>query len=657
MGVRARLRSAKQWLLRHHGTADLRTLGLFRIVFGSLLAGDCVRHWREASWAYSNEGVLSNHFHLYLSYRPSDAYSFSLFHAFSSPAEVHVAFALSLACYLCLAIGWKTRLFAILSFLFVTSMDSRLPLVENGGYVVVNLLALWTMFMPTGARFSVDALIRSYRERAEQSAEELNARAEPAPETSASASVFVSWAAVLVTLNLATIYYFNVVNKSGHIWRKGDTVHYVLHLDRMVTGIAVFFRELMPLWLARPLSWVVLVVEAMLVALILAPSGRRITRPLAVLLMWGLHGSFGVMMRLGPFSWFMMSWGLLLITPVQWEGLERWYRRRAAPRVVVYDGASPLSFAIARLLARLDHLSLLRFEPEEGGARGALIAARDPSSGEVSTGAAALREIAQALPGGRFAWPVLSAVTLGLPARAFAAADRRREALARFFGLTLPPRRRPPIPAPTPLGERLGRARRGLREAAVVYLGICALSQAINENKSVPPQLKHDQYLPWFMRATISYPRILQGWGMFSANPIIEDGVLAVDAITADGRHVDPFTGKEPDLDLTDSRGEGLGQIRQDYGNRIRMDRHKAFRKPQGLQEFLLRYHERTGRPEDELVAFDVFWVRDKCPQPGELRPYDNQAIPILSYRRPNYRPGPGQPPLPPPLKEQSAGD
>ena len=137
----------------------------------------------------------------------------------------------------------------------------------------------------------------------------------------------------------------------------------------------------------------------------------------------------------------------------------------------------------------------------------------------------------------------------------------------------------------------------------------------------------------------------------------VQDGVLAVDAITADGRHVDPFTGKEPDLDLTDSRGEGLGQIRQDYGNRIRMDRHKAFRKPQGLQEFLLRYHERTGRPEDELVAFDVFWVRDKCPQPGELRPYDNQAIPILSYRRPNYRPGPGQPPLPPPLKEQSAGD
>ena len=26
------------------------------------------------------------------------------------------------------------------------------------------------------------------------------------------------------------------MNKSGRVWRVGETVHYVLHLDRMVTG-------------------------------------------------------------------------------------------------------------------------------------------------------------------------------------------------------------------------------------------------------------------------------------------------------------------------------------------------------------------------------------------------------------------------------------
>jgi hypothetical protein len=128
---------------------------------------------------------------------------------------------------------------------------------------------------------------------------------------------------------------------------------------------------------------------------------------------------------------------------------------------------------------------------------------------------------------------------------------------------------------------------------------------------------------------------------MFAPNPITEDGSITVDAITVDGRHVDPFTGEPPDLDLTDARGLGLGQIQQDYFNRIRLDGNKAFRSP-GLQDWLLRYHVRTGRPDDEIVAFDVFWLKDQCPPPWSLKPEKGQAIPILSYRKTLYRPRPG---------------
>ncbi|WP_437854665.1 hypothetical protein [Sorangium sp. So ce363] len=81
--------------------------------------------------------------------------------------------------------------------------------------------------------------------------------------------------------------------------------------------------------------------------------------------------------------------------------------------------------------------------------------------------------------------------------------------------------------------------------------------------------------------------------------------------------------------------------------------RNEGFRKP-GLQDYLLRYHERTGRPEDEIVACDVYWVRDQCLKLGKRAPYKNEAMPILSYRKPGYRPGPGLPALLPPLKEAS---
>ncbi|WP_437876238.1 hypothetical protein [Sorangium sp. So ce513] len=648
-----RLRRLGRWIREHYCTIDVRTLGLFRLVLGALLMGDCLRHWAEASWIYSNEGVLTNHYHLF---HPSSGYNFSLYHAFSSLGEVHVAFALSFVCFFCFFIGWHTRLFSILSFILVTSRDSRIVMIENGGYVVVNLITCWAMFMPTGRRFSVDALIRSYRERQERTAADLADRRRPAWAE----QPYVSGIVLLAILNLATIYYFNVVNKSGQIWRRGETVHYVLHLDRMVTGLAVVAREYLPYWTKQGITWGVLVLEALLVPWILSPYGRRVTRPLAMGGMWGLHGSFGVMMRLGPFSWFMIAWSFLLPTAQHWEALERWYRRRAAPRVVVYDGSSPLAFALMRLLVRLDALELLRFEEARagtddgaGGPRPELLVVRDPADGRVFEGAGALREILQALPGGRFARPVVWALALGAPGALLGLASRRRDAIARFFGLGRPPRARAPE-SPSPLSEKLARGRVVARETLIAYLGLCAVSQAINENKSVPAVLKHKQ--PTFVQATIVYPRLLQGWGMFAPNPITEDGSLAVDAITIDGRHVDPFTGEPPDLDLSDARGLGLGQIQQDYFNRIRLDRNKAFRRP-GLQDFLLRYPERTGRPEDEIVAFDVYWVRDQCPRPGESAPYKNEAIPILSYRKPGYRPRPGMPALPPLKKEESAGN
>ncbi|MRG94786.1 hypothetical protein GF068_23105 [Polyangium spumosum] len=630
-------------------TMDPRTLGFFRLVVGFLVTADCIRHWKEARWFYSNEGVLTNHYHLF---RPSSGFNFSLFHAFSSLEEVHVAFALATFCHFCFFIGWYTRLFSVLSFLFVTSLDNRFVMVENGGYVVENLLLGWAMFMPTGQRFSVDALLRSFRERKERSAAELNTRA---PFAWAD-KPHVSLIGLVTTLNIAVIYYFNVVNKSGIIWRKGDTVHYVLHLDRMITGLAVPFREHMPLWMMRPVAWSVLVVEALLVPLILAPAGRRITRPLAMLLMTGLHGSFGVMMRLGPFSWFMIAWSFLFPQPVHWELLGRWYTKKARRWVVVYDRRSPLAFFLCRLFARLDLCERLSFEesPEDEAAP-PLLRVRDPETNELQDDHEALAALARSLPAGRFLWPLARVSTLGLSAPLFGYVARRRDATARAFGLTLPPRGQGEEASgtPSPLAERASRVRAGLREALVAWFFVCAVSQTINENKSVPAFLKHPQ--PWLMQATLGYPRMYQGWGMFAPNPISDDGSITIDAWTIGGRHVDPFTGEEPDLNLSDARGLGLNQIWQDYFNRIRLDRNKVFR--HGLKEYLLRWHEETGRPEDELVAFDVYWLRDQCPLPGQTQPYKHEKIAILTYRKPGYRPPPGYRPLPPEPKVESAGN
>lgn len=641
----SRLVETLTWIRDKYCVMEPRTAAIYRWVTGFLCMADMLRHWSEARWAYSNDGVLTNHYHLF---RPSSGYNFSVFHAFSSLGEVHVIFALFVLCHFFFMIGWQTKLFSILSFVAVTSLDNRLVMVENGGYVAVNLVVAYGMFLPTGKRFSVDAWLRSWRERKERTTAELNERYRP----DWAYKPYTSLSVLLVVLNLAVVYFFNVVNKSGNLWRTGQTVHYVLHLNRMVTGLAVVMREILPYWLTRPITWGVLCLEALLVAWILSPSAKRITRTLAMLGILALHTSFGVMMRLGPFAWFMIGWSMCLLAPPQWEAAERWYRRTSAPRVVVFDRGSPFAFAVCRALARLDNLELLRFEasaldlpsPE-------LLTARDEASGAVFTGVDAFREITQALPGGRWGFWIVRLTTLGLLGPLLAYASRNRAALARFFGLTLPPRGAETAAPSSPLRARLWTGAVYLRETLLVWVAICSVLQAIAENKAVPPWAKPK--MPSVMTATLVYPRMFQGWGMFAPNPITDDGSVSIDAVTLAGRRVDPFTGQAPDLDISDARGLGLGQIRQDYFNRIRLDRNKVFR--QGLHDYLRAWHKETGRPEDELVAFDVYWVRAMCPPPGQKHAYNNEKIALLTYRKPGYRPPPGQPPLPPEPKVESA--
>jgi len=316
------------------------------------------------------------------------------------------------------------------------------------------------------------------------------------------------------------------------------------------------------------------------------------------------------------------------------------------------------------VLRRLDGLDLLTWVPVEGD-DAPLLAVTRPS-GEVESGRRALSRVTRSLPAGWPLWVGLQALTLGTLGALHDFAARERVAVARFFGLVAPrddgPLGSDEPPPPSALARFGVRQRTRLREACLIFFGITATWQAINENKSIPAVVKTYLAPPWVpkpvhevMTAMIQYPRLFQGWNMFSPNPITEDGLLSIDAITLDGRHIDPLTGAAPILDLTVVRGAGLSQIAQDYGNRIRLDRNKAYR--QGLSEYLQAYHLRTGRPEDELVAFDVYWVRDQCPTPDQDQPSKNETIALLTWRKPKFTPPAGFPPIPPAPKVESAGD
>ncbi|NUO51223.1 MAG: hypothetical protein HOV80_20390, partial [Polyangiaceae bacterium] len=113
-------------------------------------------------------------------------------------------------------------------------------------------------------------------------------------------------------------------------------------------------------------------------------------------------------------------------------------------------------------------------------------------------------------------------------------------------------------------------------------------------------------------------------------NPVMDDGTIIVDAITVDGRHVDPFWDAPPDFDLLHAKSFGYNQIWSDYFNRIHMGGNKQFR--DSMVEYMRRLPERTGNPNDQLVSGDVYWVRDMNPRFGTIESFAQANDLLFSF-------------------------
>ncbi|HKU37900.1 MAG TPA: HTTM domain-containing protein [Polyangiales bacterium] len=267
---------------------DLRALAVLRVGLGLLLLFDLAKRVPDIGIWYVNSGLIPNHRVLW----HPDPYQFSYLFALWTLPQLRVAFALIAAVYVCFLIGYRTRLFHVLSWLSLLSLQTRVSLLSNGGDYVFCTLMLWTAFMPLGARWSVDAL-RSGRE--------------PTSELFVSLSVFA------LRMQLFVIYLFNAWNKSGESWREGTAVYYMLQQARIVTALGVWVREHAPLSLLRALTYGTLVIEWAIALLIVLPSRNRWPRRIAIALIWGLHLNIALLANLGVFSPVMLVFSLCLL--------------------------------------------------------------------------------------------------------------------------------------------------------------------------------------------------------------------------------------------------------------------------------------------------------------------------------------------------------
>lgn len=649
-GPIGRLRSAISWFEEHYCRADLRWLGVFRILYGLLLLADLIRRWAVATDFYTNDGVLPNHFSLF---RPLGRDVFSIYHAFSTRGEVDVAFALTGLVFLAFTVGYRTRLFHLLSLLCITSLNARNLLVENGGTVVMNLLCFWTAFLPLGRRVSIDALLASLSARQEQDASDLNRRSSsghasddaerdrPRSGTedarSGQRDAVYSLVVFALMLQWSAIYFFNTVHKTGVGWRNGSAIHWFLYQDRIVTWFGIFAREHAPYWLLQGLAYGTLVVEGFLAFALLVPFQQVWLRRLALVFAAGLHGGIAAFSRLGPFSYAMTVFFVWRLSPRDWTWIARRFVASTPGLTVIYDADCGVCFQICRVLSRLDGRRMLRFvgnDQREDIPSDVDDALLDQTvvvigpRGQRWTHERALSAIMSALPlyGLGFGWPLRLPGIAALARAAYTAFASRRHDVSAYLGLGVCGVGRGPATAQAQARlaadepERLWPAvwkkpRVALRELCVLLAIWMAFNQNCLDNDWARRRVKNVEQ-PLALQMVVDRLRLYQGWRMFAPEPPYEDGRLVVDGRTQDGRKIDPFTGVEPEFDPETSVGWGHSQLWCDYHLKMYLARYAANR--QHMKDYLLSYHERTGRSQDRLVAFDVWWVHDKSPAPGE---------------------------------------
>ena len=110
------------------------------------------------------------------------------------------------------------------------------------------------------------------------------------------------------------------------------------------------------------------------------------------------------------------------------------------------------------------------------------------------------------------------------------------------------------------------------------------------------------------------------------------DESVAVDAVTVDGRHVDPYSEissryKNPGHEVIPPRLDN-DSFFFNYSSRIPFKAEYWT----ALQEWILKYPERTGHPEDTITKFDAWIVEDDSPPPGELHEKNIRSRIFLSY-------------------------
>ena len=308
---------------------DTRSLALFRMLLATTVLLDLFHRTVDFQAHYTDFGVLPTWAarHVF-SLGPTH---WSLHLISGNGLWQGFLFVVAGVAAIAMLIGYKTRWATVISWVLLASLHTRHPVLLNGGDNLLRMLLFWSMFLPTGLRFSLDRYL---------------SRDSAAPK-SAPKMVF-SAASVAILLQLLLMYYVAVATKTHEHWIDNRWALYLgLNIDHITTGFAKWMAGFPEL--TRWLTASALYLEWWGPVLLFVPVYTARIRTVIILLFVGFHIGIDLCFQIGLFPWTCIVGWMPFLPGAVWDWCNKRYRAlQKLPPESPPPGESEVAPAVAR---------------------------------------------------------------------------------------------------------------------------------------------------------------------------------------------------------------------------------------------------------------------------------------------------------------------
>jgi hypothetical protein len=267
-------------ILERFFTIDLRALAFFRISLALLTLAQLINRSIVLKTFYTDQGLFPRALAVSLS-RPGD---WSIYFLTGNPPFTALLFIIAAFFALLLLVGYRTWLATLVSYLFIVSLQTRNPVIPNGGDYLLRLLVFWSLFLPLGACFSLDSILN--------------------PSSEKKLRQITSMGTAAFLLQVFFVYFFTVLSKLGsEVWLRGNAAYDALTLEHYGKPLAGIIAHAFPPYFYKFLTYLIIEIEFIGLILLFFPFFTDACRLAAIALLAMLQLGFGLCLEVNLFPW------------------------------------------------------------------------------------------------------------------------------------------------------------------------------------------------------------------------------------------------------------------------------------------------------------------------------------------------------------------